>query len=111
MNLNLTFHSSLIKKKLICLPLITPYVAKIWPILAAGAVNANPIAHNRDPPKATFRYENSFRSGPTNKPAKFIITSNVLMIIAAPAVPMCKLVSRSPKSNPNDGSMARVASY
>lgn len=57
------------------LPLMTLYVAKICAILFAGEVNAKPIEHNRDPAIATFRYENSFNNGPTNKPEKFIITS------------------------------------
>lgn len=53
---------------------MTLYVAKIWAILLAGEVSAKPSEHNRDPAMATLRYENSFNSGPTNSPEKFIIT-------------------------------------
>lgn len=56
------------------LPLMTLYVAKIWVIDLAGEVSAKPSEHNRDPAMATLRYENSFSSGPTNNPEKFIIT-------------------------------------
>lgn len=44
-------------------------------ILLAGDVSAKPNEHSNDPAIATLRYENSFNSGPTNKPEKFIITS------------------------------------
>lgn len=53
---------------------MTLYVAKIWVIDLAGEVSAKPSEHNRDPAMATLRYENSFNSGPTNNPEKFIIT-------------------------------------
>lgn len=80
-------------------------------ILLAGDVNAKPSEHNRDPAIATFRYENSRNNGPTNKPEKFIITSYVLIIMAAPSVSTSSSCSKSPNSKPNDGSIARVANY
>lgn len=78
-------------------------------ILLAGDVNAKPSEHNNDPNKATFLYENSFKSGPTNRPEKFIITSKALIITAAPVVPTSNSVNKSPNNKPNDGSIARVA--
>lgn len=93
------------------LPFITLYVANMWAILAAGEVKASPRAHNNDPPMDTLRYENSFSNGPTNKPEKFIITSRVLIMIAAPVVPTSSSFRRSPNSSPNDGSIERVASW
>lgn len=91
-------------------PLITLYVARMCAIEAAGAVNAIPSAHSSDPPTATFRYENSCSSGPTNKPLKFMHTSSVLMMTDAPVVLICRSRSISPNSKPNDGSIERVAS-
>lgn len=92
-----------------CLPLIILYVTRMCSIEVAGDVSAIPRAHSSDPPTATLRYENSCSNGPTNRPEKFIITSSVLMMMAAPVVPTCKSRNRSPKSSPNDGSMDRVA--
>lgn len=54
---------------------MTLYVVRMCAMLEAGDVSAKPSAHNRDPAIATFRYENSFNNGPTNRPEKFIITS------------------------------------
>lgn len=85
-------------------------MASICAMLDAGEVNANPRAHSKDPPIDTFRYENSFSSGPTNRPEKFIITSRVLMITAAPVVPTSRSFNKSPNNKPNDGSIERVAS-
>lgn len=93
------------------LPLITLYVAKMCPILLAGDVKANPSEHNNDPAMATLRYENSLSNGPTNKPEKFIITSYVLIMTAAPSVSTCNSFSKSPNNKPNDGSIDRVANY
>lgn len=78
-------------------------------MLLAGAVSASPREHSSDPTIATFLYENSLRSGPTNNPERFIIMSSMLMMTAAPVVPTSKSFSRSPNSKPNDGSMERVA--
>ena len=88
---------------------MTEYVAKMWPMLVADAVNASPKEHRSDPTIATFLYENSFSSGPTNSPERFIIISSKLMMKAAPVVPTSKSLSTSPKSKPKDGSMLRVA--
>lgn len=89
---------------------MTEYVVKMCAILVAVDVNANPKAHKSDPTIATFRYENSLSSGPTNSPERFIIMSSMLMITAAPVVPTSKSFRRSPKRRPNEGSMERVAS-
>lgn len=78
-------------------------------MLSALAVSARPNAHKSDPKIATFRYENSFSSGPTRSPERFIITSNVLIINAAPVVPTSRFLSMSPNRRPKDGSMLRVA--
>lgn len=84
-------------------------MAIIWAILVAGDVNANPKLHNKAPTNATFLYDNSLSSGPTNRPEKFIITSSALIIIAAPVVPTSSFVSKSPNNKPNDGSIDLVA--
>lgn len=80
-------------------------------MLFAGEVNANPNPHSNEPANATLRYENSFNSGPTNSPEKFMHTSKVLIIIAAPVVPTSSSVKRSPNRRPNDGSIDLVANY
>lgn len=76
----------------------------------ANDVSAKPIPQKRAPATATLRYENSFKSGPTNKPEKFITTSKVLIITAAPVVPTPRSFKRSPNNRPKDGSIERVAS-
>jgi hypothetical protein len=79
-------------------------------MLVAGAVRANPNAHNSEPTNATFLYENSFNNGPTKSPERFIMISRQLIMIAAPVVPTFKSCKRSPNNKPNDGSIERVAS-
>lgn len=79
-------------------------------MLVAGAVRARPRAHRSEPIIATFRYENSFKRGPTNSPERFIIISSMLIMTAAPVVPTSRSCSKSPNKRPNDGSIERVAS-
>jgi hypothetical protein len=93
------------------LPFITEYVTNMCAILVAGAVKASPREQSSDPTIATLRYENSLSRGPTNKPERFIIISSMLIMTAAPVVPTSKSCSKSPNKRPNDGSIARVASY
>lgn len=88
---------------------MTLYVAKIWAILLAGDVKARPSEHNNAPAIATLRQENSLSNGPTNKPEKFIITSQALIITDAPNVSTFNSFNKSPNNNPNDGSIERVA--
>lgn len=111
MNVHSTNQKKNVKKSLLyCyLPLMTLYVAKMCAMLLAGEVSAKPSEHRRDPAIATFRYENSFNNGPTNKPEKFIITSYVLIIMAAPSVVTFRSRNISPNNKPNDGSIALVA--
>ena len=79
-------------------------------MLFADDVKASPSEHKSEPMMATFLYENSFKSGPTNSPERFIIISSMLIITAAPVVPTSRSLNKSPKRRPNEGSMERVAS-
>jgi hypothetical protein len=91
-------------------PLITEYVVRMCAMLSAPAVSARPRAQRSDPTIATFRYENSLSSGPTNRPERFIIISSNEIVTAAPVVPTSKSFSKSPNKRPKLGSMLLVAS-
>lgn len=84
------------------------YVAKMCPMLLAGAVKRSPRAHIVDPTKHTFLYEKVFITGPTKNPEKFTTESRVLAITDAPVVWTPRSSRRSLNSKPNEGSRDRV---